>query len=116
MSTKTLREIQTGAMWGAHTYSREFNADPRPHHDAAHAVLHITKATGKVAGLLDDLDHAQDFVAAITGTCHRDDVARYLADVVICALRAANTWPGGAIDMTNAIEARLRGKGIGPQP
>ena len=105
MSDRTLREIQTGAMWGAHTYSEEFNADPRAHRDAAHALLHITKASGKLAEAVDSRDHVGAFAERA--------VAKYLADVVICALRFANTWPGGPIDVATAIEERLASKGIG---
>jgi hypothetical protein len=105
---KTLREIQASSIWGAHTYSAAFQADPRPHRDASHALLHIHKAAGKLDAVIDHLDHGEP----------QDDgaVVRAVADILICALRFANTWPGGRIDAQEAILARLREKGIGPAP
>lgn len=105
-TAKSLHDLQNEAAWGAHTYSDAFNADPRPHRDAAHAVLHIAKATGKLCGAIDNLDHAEELDPRT--------VPKALADVVICALRVANTWPVGKIDVADAIDARLAEKGIGP--
>jgi len=104
---KTLRDLQADAAWGSQTYSEAFNADRRPHRDMAHAVQHIHKAGGKLAAALDDLDHGE-------GT-DRSAVERALADTVICALRAANQWPGGAIDLQSAVEARMESKGMGAE-
>lgn len=105
--SRSLRALQTEGAWGAHTYTDAFNADSRHHRDAAHAVQHITKATGKLAGFLDCLDHDEPF--------ERLAVEKALADVVICTMRTANRWPGGIIDLTSAIDDRLAAKGIGPR-
>jgi len=104
---KTLKDLQADAAWGSQTYSEAFNADRRPHRDMAHAVQHIHKAGGKLAAALDDLDHGE--------STDRSAVERALADTVICALRAANQWPGGAIDLQAAVEARMESKGMGAE-
>lgn len=104
----TLRELQERASWGSQTYDTKFNADPRPHKDMAHAVQHILKAAGQLAGVLDDLDHGERTAPTLHGTTWRA-----LADVVICALRAANTFPLVAIDMQTAVPARMDMKGMG---
>jgi len=104
---KTLKDLQADAAWGSQTYSEAFNADRRPHRDMAHAVQHIHKAGGKLAAALDDLDHGE--------STDRSAVERALADTVICALRAANQWPGGAIDLQAAVEARMASKGMGAE-
>ena len=41
---------------------------------------------------------------------NRADVEKYIADMVICALRMANTCPDGQIDLQAAVENRLLNK------
>lgn len=106
MADETLKELQARAAWGSHTYSPEFQADPRPHKHFEHAVLHIHKAGGKLAGALDALNHGEPY--------DPEAVRRALADVLICALRAANNLPGGPLDLAAAVAARMGEKGIGP--
>jgi len=71
------------------------------HNHFMYAVLHLAKATGKLAAAVEVLDH--DLVEF-------PDVSDALADVVICALRMANVRPGGAIDIVEAIVKRLHDK------
>ena len=40
----------------------------------------------------------------------RSDQEKYVADLVICALRIANTFPGGVIDLQKAVQDRIEGK------
>ena len=103
MSEKSIREIQTSLPWSVH-YSAEFKANPQPHKDFAHALVHVGKANGKLLGLVDDLDHRRE-TSDIQGL--RQTYAKYLADLVVCALRAANTFPGGVIDLQFAVESRI---------
>lgn len=90
-SDELLRRLQARAAWGAHTYTNEFNADPRPHRDFAHAVIHIVKAAGKLArwdlGLGDE------------------DAPKACADVAICIARAANTVPCGPVDIVETVRS-----------
>jgi len=90
-SDELLRSLQARAAWGAHTYTEQFNADPRPHRDFAHAVIHIVKAAGKLArwdlGLVDE------------------DAPKACADVAICIARAANTVPGGPVDIVDTVRS-----------
>jgi hypothetical protein len=39
-----------------------------------------------------------------------EEVDRYVADFVVCALRMANTCPGRTIDLQNAVEKRIEDK------
>lgn len=110
MSDKTIRELQTSLPWTIR-YSRDFRANPQPHKDFAHAVLHVGKAVGKLMALIDDMDHDRD-VADHPAT--KDLHAKYLADLVVCALRASNTFPGGAVDLQRAVEDRIRDKNQAP--
>lgn len=94
--------------WGSSAYGPAYLARQDPQRDAHHALLHITKASGKLAGALDDMDHASD--VETRGVVLRNDAAKYLADLVICAARIAETWPGARIDIAAAVAGRLATK------
>ncbi len=106
MSDKTVRELQSGLPWTAH-YHRDFRATPQTHKDFGHALLHIHKAGGKLASIIDEAEHAGYEWA---DPAKRADVEKYVADMVICALRMANTCPDGVIDLQAAVESRLMAK------
>lgn len=83
MSDKTIRELQSGLPWTGH-YHRDFRATPMTHKDFQHALLHIHKAGGKLAAIINDAEHGGiDWAAPEV----RAEVAKYVADMVICALR-----------------------------
>jgi len=103
---RTIRELQTGLPWTAH-YHRDFRSSPLTHKDFGHALLHIHKAGGKLAAIIDDAEHAGFNFADPE---KRAEVAKYIADMVICALRMANTCPDGVIDLQRAVEDRLAAK------
>ena len=85
-----------------------------------HAVTHGLKALGKLAGMVDDIDHAVK-TCRVRGTdterivefdaCPSSDlVARYAADLVVCALKMAQTCPSGVFDLEAAVVSRVREK------
>lgn len=106
MSDKTLRELQSSLPWTAH-YHRDFRATPMTHKDFGHALLHVHKAGGKLASIIDEAEHAG---FEWSSPLLRAEVEKYLADFVICALRMANTCPDGVIDLQRAVEQRLTAK------
>lgn len=106
MVDKTIRELQTTLPWTIR-YSRDFRANPQSHKDFAHAMVHAAKAVGKLMALVDDMDHDRDVADA---PALREQNAKYLADLVVCALRAANTFPGGVVDLQAATENRITTK------
>lgn len=67
--------------------------------DANHALVHLTKALGKIASALNDAEHQQRMINAL-------EVHKYLADLVICAARFAND----TVDLENACIARIEEK------
>jgi len=71
------------------------------HHsaDANHALVHMTKALGKVASALNDAEHEKRDLRP-------EEVEKYLADLVICAARFGH----GVIDLDVACTARLAEK------
>lgn len=102
----TIRELQTNLPWTI-KYSADFRANPQSHKDFAHALTHVFKAAGVLATFVDDMDHRKE-----TALLANNEAAysKYLADLVICALRAANTFPGGVVDLQRAVEERLESK------
>lgn len=67
--------------------------------DPHHALVHMTKALGKVASALNDAEHEQRAVCA-------SEVEKYLADLIICAARFGN----GVVNLDAACSARLAEK------
>lgn len=95
----TIREMQTQLPWTIH-YHRDFRSSPMSHKDFGHALLHVTKACGKLAAAVNDAEHGgSDFKP--------EEIDRYVADLVVCALRMANTCPGRIIDLQAAVESRI---------
>lgn len=100
--SRSLRELQTSLPWTVH-YHRDFRASPMAHKDFAHALTHVMKAAGKLAALVNDAEH---------GGCEfkPEEVDPYVADLVVCALRMANTCPGRMIDLERAVVERIETK------
>jgi hypothetical protein len=67
--------------------------------DPGHALVHMTKALGKIASAFNDAEHEQREVRS-------DEVGKYLADLVICAARFAQD----NIDLDEACLRRLAEK------
>jgi hypothetical protein len=98
----TIRELQTQLPWTVH-YHHDFRSSAMTHKDFGHALLHIQKAAGKIAAVVNDAEHGgSEFLP--------DEVDRYVADLVVCALRMANTCPGRTIDLQRAVEDRIERK------
>ncbi|AKF06047.1 hypothetical protein [Sandaracinus amylolyticus] len=106
MNDRTIRELQSALPWTAH-YHRDFRSSPMTHKDFAHALLHVHKAGGKLAAIIDEAEHGGFDWA---DPAKRADVEKYIADFVICALRMATTCPDGQIDLQRAVEQRLTAK------
>lgn len=106
MKDFTLRELQTNLPWTIR-YSQDFRSSPQTHKDFAHAMHHVSKAAGKLHGLTDDMDHDREVADDST---LRDRYGKYVADLVVCALRLANTFPGGTLDLQAAVQDRIENK------
>jgi hypothetical protein len=91
-----------------------------------HVLGHVSKAAGKLHGLVGDADHIEareepgsdDARSAVLreeafAAAEHDNgkAARaYIADLVICAARLAVICPSGAFDLQQAIEDRMAEK------
>jgi hypothetical protein len=100
----TIRELQVNLPWRGEG-SRDFRASPETHKHFAHAILHAQKALGRLSSLVNDAEHQGCEFAA-------EETDRFVADLVICALRMANTCPGRVIDLERAVVARIENKNV----
>jgi hypothetical protein len=106
MADFTIREFQTNLPWTIR-YSQDFRASPMTHKDFAHTMHHVSKAAGHLHALADDMDHDRQVA---DDPELRARYSKYVADLVVCALRLANTFPGGVIDLQQAVHDRIEGK------
>lgn len=106
MADHTIRELQTNLPWTIR-YSQDFRSNPQTHKDFAHALHHASKAMGRLHELADDMDHDR---ALADDPQLRERYGKYIADLVVCALRAANTFPGGVLDLQAATQRRIESK------
>ena len=107
----SLRFLQLNLPWTP-SYSEDFRANPQSHKDFSHAVLHIAKAAGNLATVAEEWDHKRP-AGQRPGTtleAERAAATKALADLVICALRAANMLPGGTLDLAQAVIDRIETK------
>lgn len=93
-------------VWTDELYSKEFQASTAKDRDFRHALLHLLKASSKLIEMPETADHD----GVNTGTYVEGWAEKYLADVVICAVRLASSHPLGAIDLDKAVRDRLKTK------
>ncbi|MGC1304774.1 MAG: hypothetical protein WA840_20585 [Caulobacteraceae bacterium] len=104
--TLSIRDIQSQLPWTIR-YSTPFRDNPQPQKDFSHTLLHIAKAHGKLSGVMEDADH---HTALLCDPEFQQKFGGYVADYVICAMRLANVFPGGPIDLQEIVESRLEQK------
>lgn len=101
-----VRRVQDGIkkLWTGELYSEQFKNSPVKHKDFDHALKHVLKAAVRLLERTEESDHsgATPLDAAF--------VEKYVADLVICAVRLANVNPSGPIDLENAIFDRIESK------
>ncbi len=99
----TIRKLQTMLPWDL-PYSAEFVNSRMGHKDFAHALTHAVKALGKLADLIEAEDHGES-------TLFPSRARSYIADLIICAARMANTFPHYAIlDLEEVVIDRIETK------
>lgn len=106
----TLSELQSQLPWSIN-YADAFKLatySGLPYLEFQHALIHVVKATGKLATMVEDADHGRDDVEPFP----LPEMAKLLSDLVICALRMANVQPrlGYRIDLGREIVRRLESK------
>lgn len=101
----TLRELQDVLPW-AGSYNRKFENDQSVYRDFRHALLHTVKAVGGLSDVVGEADHLEN----LRPLDEQERIAKYLADLVYCALRMATTAPLGEIDLESALVKRIEQK------
>ena len=101
-----IKRLQLGLvkLWTNELYSSEFNASPLKYKDFDHALKHVFKAAGRLLEMTETMDHSSEIVWVA------EPVRKYLADLVICAIRLANVNPSGLIDIEETIFDRIEQK------
>ncbi len=100
----SLEMLQAELPWGANDYNETFQKSPAIHKDFQHALVHVLKALGKLSSFAEAADHAEDV------NFPYDEISKYLADVVICTVRMANTKPNARVDLAKAVLDRIEEK------
>lgn len=84
-----------------------------------HILGHVSKAAGKIHGLVGDADHIQEIrgsdctretAFAAAEQANGKAVSVYIADLVICARGLAAKCPSGPIDIEKAVADRMAEK------
>ncbi len=97
-----LKTLQTNLPWTTH-YHHDFRASNIKHKDFQHALVHVFKAAGKLSDLINQAEHKGcEFIS--------EETDPYIADLVICALRMANTIPNRVCDLEKAVIERIEKK------
>lgn len=101
-----IQRLQEGLkkLWTDELYSDQFKESPSKYKDFDHALKHLRKAAQELENMTEEADHtgASDFdKAAIT---------KYVADLMICAIRLANVDPTGSFNVEEAVFKRIERK------
>lgn len=84
-----------------------------------HVLGHVSKAGGKLHGLVGDADHIQEGTTrdrsretafAEAEEANGKPASAYIADLIICAAKLAALCPSGEIDLEKAVADRIAEK------
>jgi len=84
-----------------------------------HVLGHVSKASGKLHGLVGDADHIKAGRPSVGGPgtaflaaekANGKAAAVYIADLIICAGKLAALCPSGEIDLEQAVADRMAEK------
>lgn len=101
-----LLEKELPKIWTQDQYSKAFNESTSPYKDFQHAALHVGKALKKLENMVEEADHSDEPVRCFK----KEEVEKYLADVVISVVRMALKSPAGPVDLEKAIKFRILDK------
>lgn len=82
-----------------------------------HVLGHVSKAAGKLHGLVGDADHIQEgndvgrpFAFGMAEEASGKGARAYIADLIICAAKLAALCPSGEINLEQAVADRMAEK------
>ncbi len=103
MDVAAFRALQ-GAMPWTDLWSGDFLSDPRPYSKLEHCLINVVAKTGAILQRVEMSDHyGQEYALGLD----REKDAAALAFIVMSALKAANCYPGGPLDLAGPIESDL---------
>lgn len=102
-----LLETELPKIWTQDQYSKAFNENYSSYRDFQHAALHVGKALQKLQNMVEEADHAE---SGSINCFKKEEVEKYLADIVISVVRMALKNPSGPVDLEKAIAFRVLDK------
>ncbi len=97
MDMKKLAD-EVAEVWTDLQYPYEFNTEPSPIRHFTHALMHVLKACGKLAEMVDAADHQYGWKGGA------DPTEKALADIIISTQRMAEK---AKVDLGKAVTTRL---------
>jgi hypothetical protein len=100
---EAFQSLQNGMPWTG-IWSAEFQKDPRSYAGFQHCLTNIAAKLGAIFQRIEMADHyGPEYELALD----RDKDGKDLAFVIMSAMKAANAYPGGPIDLSRFIESDL---------
>lgn len=104
MNKEAFQALQAEMPW-TDLWSEGFLSDPRSYSRFSHCLTNIAAKLGAMFQRVEMADHyGEDYALALDR--QKDGTA--LAIIVMSAMKAANVYPGGPIDLSQHIEADLK--------
>ena len=102
-----LKRIQEGLkkLWTDELYSEQFKSSSVKHKDFDHALKHVLKAAVRLQEMTEEADHSGG-----SSNIDHGAVKKYVADLLISAIRLANVSPTGTVDIEKAVFDRIERK------
>jgi hypothetical protein len=99
----SIRDLQAALPWVL-PYTEQFrlSQEAEGHRNLMHDVMHVQKSLGKIAAMAEKIDHSPRAFDE-SAIAPREQLAREVADLVICALHMAKTNPFGAFDLESVV-------------
>lgn len=97
-------QLELVRLWTDEFYSDEFKTSPLKHKHFDHALKHVFKAAAKLLEITEEIDHSSEIV------WDPRPIRKYVADIIISAVRLANVNPTGFINIEEAIFERIERK------
>jgi len=92
-------------LWTDELYSEQFKNSPSKYKDFDHALKHVLKAAVMLQNMVEEADHHGSSEAF-----QKESVEKYVADLVICAVRLALSDPNGSFNLNEAVLERIHRK------
>lgn len=107
-SLLALLQKELPKIWTNELYSEEFLGNKASHRDFQHTLLHVLKAAGRLLEMVEEADHIG--LSGLITRFKTKEVEKYVADIVISAVRLAIKSPNGEFDIEAAILGRIEKK------